>query len=277
MIRLARQIRFSVDPFLDRDDPGANGYASKPTGEGLALFLQLTVELVGPIDSQTGFVVNVTDIDKAARESAVPVFTQRIRRCYREGRHIGLDGVADMLTSAYKPLDSRLRPARVDQLVLNLNPFRKMTIKAGEPDMVYFSEKFEFAAMHKLWNDTFSEERNFAVFGKCANPAGHGHNYIVEITVETQDPAAVQIGCLERTVDSELIALVDHKNLNQDVPQLRDRIPTVENLAVFAWNRLVGQFDPARLHSVTVWESDRTYCTYKGRNERAKGGNGETA
>jgi len=68
--------------------------------------------------------------------------------------------------------------------------------------MVYFSEKFEFAAMHKLWNDDFSEERESRVFGKCANPAGHGHNYIVEVTIKM--PArknGFQISDFERVVD----------------------------------------------------------------------------
>jgi 6-pyruvoyltetrahydropterin/6-carboxytetrahydropterin synthase len=195
----------------------------------------------------------------------VPVFAQRIRRDCRQGKHIGLDAVVEMLAATWKPLDDRFRPARVDQLVLTLNPFRKMAMKAQEPDVVYFSEKFEFAAMHKLWNDSFSDERNFAVFGKCANPAGHGHNYLVEVTVSNPtDGSPLEIGRFERVVDSELIALVDHKNLNVDIPQLAGRIPTVENLAVFAWDRLVGRLEPAQLHSVTVWESDRTYCTYCG-------------
>jgi 6-pyruvoyltetrahydropterin/6-carboxytetrahydropterin synthase len=270
MIRLARQIRFSIDPFLDRDVLGANSYASKPAGAGLSLFLQLTVELAGPVNPQTGFLINVADIDKAAREAAVPVFAERIRRDYRRGKHMSLDAVAEMLALAWKSLDGRFGSARVDQLVLNLNPFRNMAMKASEPGVMYFSERFEFAAMHKLWNDTFSDERNFAVFGKCANPAGHGHNYLIEVTITSpKDGSPLEIGRFERTVDSELIAWVDHKNLNLDVPQLTGQIPTVENLAVFAWNRLVGRLDPAQLYSVTVWESDRTYCTYRGDDARS--------
>ncbi len=270
MIRLARQIRFSIDPFLDRDEVGANGYASKPAGAGLSLFLQLTVELAGPIERRTGFLINVAEIDRAAREAAVPLFAERIRRDWRQGRHMGLDAVAGMLAAAGQALAGRFGAAGVERLILNLNPFRTMTMKASEPGRVYFSEKFEFAAMHKLWNDTFSAEQNFVVFGKCANPAGHGHNYLVEVTVNSAPGgAALAIGRFEEIVNRELIALVDHKNLNLDVPELAGRIPTVENLAVFAWERLAGKLDPVRLDSVTVWESDRTYCTYRGNQERA--------
>jgi 6-pyruvoyltetrahydropterin/6-carboxytetrahydropterin synthase len=267
MMRLARQIRFSVDPFLDRDALGSNGYTSKPAGAGLSLFLQLTVELAGSVNPPTGFLINVVDIDRAARDAAVPVFAERIRRDYRQGKHMSLVAVAEMLAAAWDALDARFGSVRLDRLALHLNPFRTMAMKASKPGVVYFSEKFEFAAMHKLWNDAFSEDRNFTVFGKCANPAGHGHNYLVEVTVSSEpQESPLEIGRFEAVVNSELIALVDHKNLNLDVPELAGRIPTVENLAMFAWSRLAGKFDPARLHSVTVWESDRTYCTYRGQD-----------
>ena len=149
--------------------------------------------------------------------------------------------------------------------MLNLNPYRKITMETNEPGVLYFSEKFEFAAMHKLWNDAFSSERNFEVFGKCAHATGHGHNYIVEVTIGTASGAAgFEVGRFQQTVETELIDLLDHKNLNTDLEAFRTTIPTVENLAAFAWQRLVEKLDPARRHSVTIWESDRTYCTYQG-------------
>ena len=76
--------------------------------------------------------------------------------------------------------------------------------------------------------------------------------------------APPQIGRFERLVNSQFMQLVDHRNLNLDVPEFGKRIATVENLAVFAWERLAGRFDPAQLHCISVWESDRTYCSYYG-------------
>jgi len=140
-----------------------------------------------------------------------------------------------------------------------------VVIDSGDLEMFYFSEKFEFAATHKLWNDKFSRERNFEVFGKCANPAGHGHNYVVDVTVK--EPAGSNsfcIGDFERIVDDELIKVLDHKNLNADVIEFGETNPTVENIASFSWNKLVGKFGRALLHCVTVWESDRMYCSYYG-------------
>jgi len=264
MVRLARQVRFSVNPFLDAETAGANAYTAKPCGEGLALFLQLTIELLGPVQPDTGFVVNVTEIDRAARQHAIPVLAERIAASYRQARHIDLPALAAMLPVVGEQLAGRFGAAAVDRLILKLNPFREIAMQTNEPGVVYFSEKFEFAAMHKLWNDEFSADENFAVFGKCANPTGHGHNYLVEVTVKRgADDPDFRIGRFEQVVDTELIEFVDHKNLNIDVPEFGARIPTVENLAAFAWERLVGQLAPAQLDSVTVWESDRTYCTYR--------------
>jgi 6-pyruvoyltetrahydropterin/6-carboxytetrahydropterin synthase len=267
MVRLGRWVRFSIDPFLDRESPGSNSYASRPAGEGLALFLELAVELTGPIDPQTGLLVNVSDIDRIARRHAVPVFAEQIGQHLRRGEHISLAATAEILRLVHEKLVSQFPGARVDALALKLNPFRKLTMDAKEPATVYFSEKFEFAATHKLWNDAFSDEQNFEVFGKCANPAGHGHNYLVEVTVRSPADTPPQIGRFERIADSHLMQLVDHKNLNLDVPEFGQRIATVENLAVFAWERLAGRFDPAQLHCITVWESDRTYCSYYGPQE----------
>jgi 6-pyruvoyltetrahydropterin/6-carboxytetrahydropterin synthase len=131
--------------------------------------------------------------------------------------------------------------------------------------MVFFCEKFEFAAMHKLWNDDFTEQRNVEIFGKCAHPTGHGHNYIVEVML--QMPANrddFRIGDFEKIVDDELIKLLDHKNLNADIDFFNKTNPTVENVATLAWNRLAGKFGKAKLHRVTVWETDKTYCSYEG-------------
>jgi 6-pyruvoyltetrahydropterin/6-carboxytetrahydropterin synthase len=277
MVRLGRLVRFSINPFLDQDSSGFNSYASKPAGEGLAMFLELAVELTGPIAPQTGLLVNVTDIDRIARRLAVPVFDEGIRRHLGRREHVSLTAVAQMLQLVHEHLAGQFPNAQVDRLALQLNPFRKLAMDTNQPGTAYFSEKFEFAATHKLWNDRFPDEWNREVFGKCANPSGHGHNYLVEVTIKVpagpqadaaQTPhenlASLRIGRFEQIVDARLMQLLDHKNLNLDVPEFGTRIATVENIAVFAWQRLAGQFEPAQLHCVTVWESDRTYCSYYG-------------
>ena len=265
MHKLARQVRFSINPFLSEDIQGFNSFVSKPAGEGLSIFFDLSVEVVGEVEPDTGFVVNVSDIDKRVREFAVPVFTERIRQDFRRAKHIAFSVIAELLKTACARLADKFGTARVSKLSLKLNPFRKVTMDSKDLGMVYFSEKFEFAATHKLWNDEFSKERNLEVFGKCANPTGHGHNYIVEVTIKMKVGGEdFCIGDFERIVDDELIKVVDHKNLNADVGQFSRTNPTVENIAAFAWNKLVGKFSEAALYCVTVWETDKTYCSYYG-------------
>jgi len=265
MHKLLRQVRFSVNPFLVEDCRGYNSFASRPAGEGLSIFLELSVEVTGPVGPATGFVVNVSEIDRNVREFAVPVFAERIKQNYQKAKHIGFSEIAELLRSAWNQLADKFGTASLSELSLKLNPFRKVALDSKDLDMVYFCEKFEFAATHKLWNDEFSEQHNLEVFGKCANPTGHGHNYIVEVTL--QMPASrndFRIGDFEKIVDDEFIRLVDHKNLNADVDQFGKTNPTVENIAGFAWNQLVGKFGQTRLHRVTVWETDKTYCSYEG-------------
>lgn len=265
MHKLLRRVRFSINPFLPQDSRGYNSFASRPAGEGLALFLELSVEVTGPVGQATGFVVNVTEIDRAVREFAVPIFAGRIKLDFNRAKHIGLSEIGGLLRSGWDQLADKFGTAGLSKLSLKLNPFRRIALDSKDLDMVYFCEKFEFAAMHKLWNDEFSEQHNQEVFGKCANPAGHGHNYIVEVTLTMPaDREDFRIGDFERIVDDEFIKLVDHKNLNVDVEQFGKTNPTVENIAGLAWNQLSGKFGQAKLHRVTVWENDKTYCSYEG-------------
>ena len=264
MHKLVRQVRFSVNPFLAEDCKGYNSYASRPAGEGLSIFLELSVEVTGSVGPATGFVVNVSEIDANVREFAVPIFAEQIKQNYRKSKHIGFSGITELLRSAWDRLADKLGKVQLSELGIKLNPYRKITINAKDINMVYFSEKFEFAAMHKLWNDDFSTQHNIKVFGKCANPTGHGHNYIVEVTLEMpRSRNDFRIGDFEKIVDDEFIKLVDHKNLNADVEQFGETNPTVENIVSLAWNQLVGKFGKAKLHRVTIWETDKTYCSYE--------------
>ncbi|MCD6393465.1 MAG: 6-carboxytetrahydropterin synthase, partial [Planctomycetes bacterium] len=163
-----------------------------------------------------------------------------------------------------RAFSEKLSYAEVTELKLVLNPRRYLKVKLKGPNMLYFSEKFEFAASHKLWNPDLSAEENAELFGKCANPSGHGHNYMVEVEVELQDGWDFSVGRLEEFVKTELIKPLDHKYLNVDVEHFMHTNPTVENLAIYAWDHLAGGIDQARLHCITVSESNRTTCKYYG-------------
>lgn len=263
MHTLSREVRFSVNPFLDEQCQGFNVYCSRPCGEGLSLFLALVIELQGPVQNDTGFLVNVVNIDKEVRRNVIGMFVEEIKKTFRKNTHLSTDDLVGLLEKASGFLENKFPGNELKALRLKLNPFRNISLVSKDKKMFYFSEKFEFDASHKLWNDQFSDEKNFEIFGKCANPAGHGHNYVIEVAVRSPiGGERIKVGAFEQIVDSEFVKIVDHKNLNADVSEFEKTNPTVENIAAFAWRSLVGKFGPAELDSVTVWESERTSCRY---------------
>lgn len=118
-----------------------------------------------------------------------------------------------------------------------------------------------FSSAHRLCRTDWSEERNREVFGACANPNGHGHNYELEVTVEGPiDPETgmvVDMKDLKALVNDLIVSAVDHKNLNLDVPFLASVIPTAENLAVAFWEILEPRIPAGRLHEVRLQETER--------------------
>ena len=92
--------------------------------------------------------------------------------------------------------------------------------------MIYITRKLEFCASHRLFNPEYSDEKNARVFGLCNNPNGHGHNYVMEVTVRgevhPETGMVLDLKALKQLVNEEIILKVDHKNLNVDVPFLKD-------------------------------------------------------
>ena len=120
MHKLARHVRFSINPFLSKEKEGFNSFVSKPAGEGLSIFLELSVEVAGEVEPATGFVVNVADIDKNVREFVVPVFAERIKKDFRRAEHIGFFAVTELLKSAWSKLVDKFGAAQLSNLSLKL-------------------------------------------------------------------------------------------------------------------------------------------------------------
>ena len=129
---------------------------------------------------------------------------------------------------------------------------------------VVVTRRETFTAGHRLHNPEFSEERNREVFGKCSNPSGHGHNYVLEVAVASEiDPATgyvIDLGRLSTVINDAVIADVDHRNLNADVEWLAGRIPTTEVLADTIWDRLEERLPAGCLWSVVVRETEKNWA-----------------
>jgi 6-pyruvoyltetrahydropterin/6-carboxytetrahydropterin synthase len=131
------------------------------------------------------------------------------------------------------------------------------------------TRRAHFNAAHRLFNPERSEEWNARIFGVCANPNYHGHNYEIDVTVEgpidVETGYVIDINVLKRLVEEKLLATLDHKNLNLDVPYFQRTIPTAENIAVYCWEMLAPVVPTGRLLRIRLWETPRNYVDYQGR------------
>jgi len=135
--------------------------------------------------------------------------------------------------------------------------------------MVYLTRRERFNAAHKLWVHEWSEEKNMEVFGKCANKNWHGHNYELFVTVKgTPDLVTgfiVDVKELGQIIRREITDVLDHTNLNLDVPFIpQGTQPTTENLVMLIWRQLEPHMRGCTLHSVRLHETENIYAEYFG-------------
>jgi|TARA_B100001142_G_scaffold42929_2_gene38805 6-pyruvoyltetrahydropterin/6-carboxytetrahydropterin synthase len=133
---------------------------------------------------------------------------------------------------------------------------------------VTVSRKAHFNAAHRLFVENWSDEKNQSLFGKCSNSNFHGHNYelIVDVTGEVDHVTGVVIDLkeLKDIIKDEIEELLDHKNLNLDVPYFKKVIPTAENICIFIWNILRDKISTDNELAVTLYETPRNFVKYSG-------------
>jgi 6-pyruvoyltetrahydropterin/6-carboxytetrahydropterin synthase len=137
--------------------------------------------------------------------------------------------------------------------------------------MILLTRRATFSASHYYWNPEWSQEKNEAVFGRCANRNGHGHNYTVEVTVAGEpDPVSgfvVDLKWLKDVIEREVLSVYDHRHLNLEVPEFATAIPTTENIAIAVWKRLNGPVNAvagAKLSRVRIYETDDIFADFLG-------------
>ena len=134
---------------------------------------------------------------------------------------------------------------------------------------VTVSRRAHFNAAHRLYRPHWSPEKNEAIFGKCNNPHFHGHNYelIVSVTgeVDPETGYVVDVKILKDYIKSEVEDAFDHKNLNLEVPEFKEKNPTAENIAVVIYNKLKLVLDPHLDLEVTLYETPRNFVSYSGK------------
>jgi len=127
------------------------------------------------------------------------------------------------------------------------------------------TRRYRFAASHRLHTAALSEQENWRLYGKCNNPYGHGHDYVLDVTVEGSPDTSGQVANRERLdelVRDRVLSQLDHKNLNEDRPEFQANVPTTENLAMLVRTLLEQDWDlRPKLRAVRISETDRNAFT----------------
>ncbi len=138
---------------------------------------------------------------------------------------------------------------------------------------IYITRRETFNAAHKLWQNEWSEEKNWEVFGKCSNQNWHGHNFQIFVTVKgvpnTSTGFVMNLKTLSQILKDKVIEPLDHKNLNLDVPFLKDLMASTENLAIAIWNEIYEEIKTygGELAKIKLVETENNYVTYYGGKE----------
>ncbi|MBC7771390.1 MAG: 6-carboxytetrahydropterin synthase [Pyrinomonadaceae bacterium] len=287
MVELMRTVRFAVNDSdrQDRDSstPGWNTFSGYPSMRGLGRHYELEVTCLGSVDPVTGYFINIKEIDNAVRAAAIPM----IARACRENPSGDPSAV---LMTVMGPLDAALK-GRLKRARWRLTPYYSIEMERPSPGQsqkvqkpfALLRQQFEFAASHRLHSRHLSDQQNRSLYGKCNNPSGHGHNYRVEPCVAVPvgggagapQQTGFSLGDLERLTHDLVIQRFDHKHLNLDTAEFgcgsadegkEGLSPSVENIAKVCFELLEPAIadlkNGASLRSVTVWETDKTSCTY---------------
>ncbi|HLH40620.1 MAG TPA: 6-carboxytetrahydropterin synthase [Bryobacteraceae bacterium] len=142
---------------------------------------------------------------------------------------------------------------------------------------MFLTRRAEFSASHVCANPLLSEAENRALYGNASNPNGHGHNYLVEVTVEGEaDPVTgmvFDLRELKEVLNREIIEPMDHRFLNREVPPFDRVVPTTENIAREIWRRIQPRIDRdgVKLHNVRLYETADLYVDFGGEGARLCG------
>ncbi len=268
MVDLTRTVRFCVGPGgrLADDAPTSNSFAAWPPMRGLGSYYELHVSCRGAPDETTGYLMNIKHIDQAARSHALPVLAAAMRGAADSDTPD--PGFGKVLQGLLAALQTPLRHS-VTRVGLQLTPRLCLTIEERDVKSVIISHQYEFSAAHRLHVPELTPEKNREVFGKCNNPAGHGHNYQLEVAVRSpvdDTGGTLAIEQFDALVDRVVIERFDHTHLNEDRGEFASLNPSVENIARVIYELLEGEVGElgASLEHVRVWETEKTVCTYAG-------------
>ena len=262
--------RYWNPEFTPKQNHRTFGKCVSPYGHGHNYVLRVT--LAGQVAAHTGMVINITELDRILKEVSAE-FDHKFINLDHPAFHDRIPTTENLASYMRDRIEDTLRTQhnaayRLALVRLYEEPSLWSDVIGGEgKNMASLTKTFGFSAAHRLHSSALSEEKNRAVFGKCNNPHGHGHNYELEVTVS--GPIAPHTGMvmdlaeLMKIVQDEVLDRFDHKHLNEDTPEFQTLNPTGENISRVIWDLLKPQLGE-RLTKVGVWETPKNFFEYHG-------------
>ena len=247
-------------PELSADDNAARfGPCALAPGHGHNY--ELIVSMAGALDAD-GMVLNLSDVKHAIRSEVTGQLDFRfLNEAWPEFDLSQPQGCLPTTEALVRVIWQRLSP-HLPLVALRLHESQTLWADyLGHGMDAYLTIRTHFAAAHRLARPELSQEENEAIYGKCARPHGHGHNYLVDVTVRGAIDARTGMVCdlaaLQRLVDDLVVEPFDHTFLNKDVPHFVDCVPTAENIALHIADKLSSPIRAigAQLHKVRLQES----------------------
>ena len=249
--------RYWFAPLSEAENRGLFGQWASPFSHGHNYGLHVTVE--GEVNVANGMIVNIKDVDAVIKAELLPQFANRSLNDEVEFFAEHAPTVENILSYTWSEINRIGLPQEVTMTHLKLE---ETSTLYGEFDGMKTSltRIYEFAASHRLHAPALSQDENLKLFGKCNNPAGHGHNYVLEVTVSGTPNEQTGMICslddIDSIVNERVVDRYDHRNLNEDISEFSGRATTSENVAIEIFSRLESHL-PAQLERIRLYETAR--------------------
>ncbi|WP_047980868.1 6-carboxytetrahydropterin synthase [Ornithinibacillus contaminans] len=271
MLYLSRRIDFSamhsyhVPEWTAEKNEQVFGLCSNLNGHGHDYKLEVMVK--GELNDESGIVVNTVDI----KDLVGGLIEEELDGKYLNREHPyfvkNIPTTENIVMYLWDKVAPQLEDCTLHRLRLHENSY--LFSEKGEGKLVNLTRKYHFSAAHRLHSDKLSDEENLALFGKCNNPHGHGHNYYLDVTVTGEPDSTtgmiVDLGQLDETVEAIILKKFDHKHLNLDVEEFAGLNPTSEVVAKVIYDMLAPHIN--NLYKVGLWETEKNYFEYFGPGE----------
>ncbi|MDE0425621.1 MAG: 6-carboxytetrahydropterin synthase [Candidatus Poribacteria bacterium] len=274
MYYLTRQTAFEASHYKripelsDAENFKLFGAAANPSSHGHNYVLEVMVK--GDVDADNGMVINLVTLDALLKTEVLANYDHK----HLNQQHPVFAGNPHLQPTCENitiEIWQRLEPSLPDGMLHRVRLYESATNFAdyhGEGPVVYLTKVYDFSSAHRLHSHVLSDEENRDIFGKCNNPAGHGHNYVLEVTVKGDvDPRTglvAGLDFLDEVVQKQVYTRFDYKHLNLDTPEFEKLNPTSENFVKVIWDVLEPNLRPVALYRLRLRETPKNHFDYYG-------------